>query len=63
MIIHEMVHVRLAEVTEFVMQDIFPELGTAAERIACAAFRRAVEPAVEALAVALHVTAEAGAPT
>ena len=49
-IIHEMVHVRLAEVTELVIQEFIPELGAAAERIAGAAFRRAVEPTVESLA-------------
>lgn len=49
-IIHELVHVRLAEATELVRDDILPELGAAAERIAFAAFRRAVEPAVESLA-------------
>ena len=49
-IIHEMVHVRLAEITELVAQEFIPELGAAAERIATAAFRRAVEPTVESLA-------------
>lgn len=49
-IIHEMVHVRLAEITELVTQELLPELGATAERIAGAAFRRAVEPAVESLA-------------
>lgn len=49
-IIHEMVHVRLAEVTELVIYDFIPELGAATVRIAEAAFRRAVEPTVESLA-------------
>lgn len=49
-IIHEMVHVRLAEVTELVIYDFIPELGASAVRIAEAAFRRAVEPTVESLA-------------
>ena len=49
-IIHEMVHVRLAEVTELVREDILPELGASAARVAGAAFRRAVEPTVESLA-------------
>lgn len=68
-IIHEMVHVRLAEISEFVRDDVLPELGPAAERIAGAAFRRALEPTVEALAHtlwALSVGAQecsVGAPT
>jgi hypothetical protein len=49
-IVHEMVHVRLAEVTELVREDFLPELGVQAARVAGAAFRRAVEPTVESMA-------------
>lgn len=63
-IVHEMVHIRLAEISEFVRDDVLPELGPAAERIAGAAFRRALEPTVEALAHTLWTLAvSVGAPT
>ena len=62
-LIHEMVHVRLAEISEFVRDDVLPELGPAAERIAGAAFRRALEPAVEALAHTLWSLSNVSVPT
>ncbi|MCA9936207.1 MAG: hypothetical protein H6662_15545 [Ardenticatenaceae bacterium] len=57
-ILHELMHVRLAEVSEFVRDDIIPELGPTAERVAQAAFRRALEPAVEGLAHVLWALAQ-----
>jgi len=62
-IIHELVHIRLAEISEFVRDDVLPELGPAAERIAGAAFRRALEPAVEALAHTLWSLSNVSVPT
>jgi hypothetical protein len=49
-IIHELVHVRLAGITELVNQELIPELPGNAQEIAAAVFRREVEPVVELLA-------------
>lgn len=53
-IIHELVHVFIGRITDFVEKDIWPELAPSAQRIASATFTREVEPVVELLASVLY---------
>lgn len=48
-LLHELVHVRLAGMTEPVLQDILPELAPAAQTVAERWYRHEVEEAVELL--------------
>ena len=52
-IIHEMVHVSMAGVDNMTRNIITPELGSAAQRLADKAYKAAVEPFVENMAIVL----------
>jgi len=52
-IIHELLHVRLGRITDFVQRDLIPELASAAQSLAYKSLTREVEPTVELLAAVL----------
>lgn len=53
-LIHELIHVFIARITDFIEKDILPELAPSARRIAEATLTREVEPVVELLASVLY---------
>lgn len=53
-LIHELVHVFIARITDFIEKDVMPELAPGAQRIALATLTREVEPVVELLANVLY---------
>ncbi|MCB8942563.1 MAG: hypothetical protein H6658_02185 [Ardenticatenaceae bacterium] len=53
-VIHELIHVFMGRITDFIERDIWPELSPGAQRIAEATLRREVEPVVELMAHILH---------
>lgn len=53
-LIHELIHVFIARVTDFIEKDVMPELAPSARRIAEATLTREVEPVVELLASVLY---------
>lgn len=53
-LIHELIHVFIARITDFIEKDVLPELSPSARRIAEATLTREVEPVVELLASVLY---------
>lgn len=53
-IIHELFHIRAGFVTEYIIQDVCPELGVMVGRIIETAFRGRVEPFIEIMTEVLY---------
>jgi hypothetical protein len=53
-LIHELLHVKMGRVTEFVNQELIPELAGSAQGMAIKAFRREVEPFVEIMSEVMY---------
>ena len=53
-LIHELLHVFIGRITDFIEKDIWPELSPSARRIAEATLEREVEPVVELMAHILY---------
>lgn len=53
-IIHELCHIFLGRLTDFIEKDIWPELTPSARRLAEATFERELEPVVELMAHILY---------
>ncbi|MCB0156446.1 MAG: hypothetical protein KDF65_16735 [Anaerolineae bacterium] len=53
-IIHELLHVRMGRLSDFVERDLLPELSPSASNVASGTLRRELEPLVETLARILH---------